>query len=155
MKQLYLSIALALSFGAASAQLTIYMKVAGITTGNGDKITAYQDNVVSGTPALPKAAFDPIKITKAPGTTMRLLSDLWKGTHIATAEFDFYDNTNTLVYSVQLTELAVTKFSNLSPACPSCGSLTDEIWLTFSTIQYMDAANNIIFGWDVNKNTSL
>lgn len=151
MKQLYLSIAFALSFVVASAQLTVYMKADGLTTGNGDKLTAYQDNVLSGT----KPSFDPIKITKAPGTTMRLLSDLWKGTHIPTVEFDFYDNTNTLVYTVQLTEVGVTKFSNLSPACPSCGSLTDEIWLSYTSIQYRDVANNSVFGWDLNRNSPL
>lgn len=156
MKQLYLFLALALCCTGASAQLSIYMKVSGMTTGIGDKVTAFQDNVTSpitGSVTTGKVAFDPIKITKTPGLTMGLMSDSWKGAHVTLVEFDFYDNTNTMVYTVSLSEVNVVKFSNLSPACPSCGSLTDEIWLTYTAITYKDLANNLTWGWNVNLNT--
>ena len=154
MKQFYLSFILVLVAAAAFSQGSIIMKINGITPANGEKLIAFESNATM-TPPATKASFDNIKIKKPISLSSQLMKDLPKGAHIATAEFDFFDNTGTLIYKMNLTELSVTKFSYLSPECPTCQSLTNEVWLSFTSIMYTDPVNGGTFGWNLNTNAAL
>jgi type VI protein secretion system component Hcp len=156
MKRLYLFLLLVIVSGSAFSQVTVIMKINGITAAAGDKLTAFEGDLTMPTPAAggaSKPLFDNIKIKKPLSPSSYLVRSLLQGTHIATMEFDFLDNTNTLVYEIQLTEAAVTKFSNLSPECPTCQSLSNEIWFSFNAITYMDPINKKIVSFNIPKNT--
>jgi len=161
MKRPYLLLFILLFTGlTAFSQGSIIMKIDGVTAAEGEKIIAYEDNLTypisfSSGGATGKSTFDNIKIKKPQSLSSYLIRYAATAAHINSGEFDFLDAGNNLIYKINLTDILVTKFANLAPECPSCQSLTQEIWLTFKTIQYTDPINGKVFGWNVVTNSPL
>lgn len=157
--KVYILVAMVFASGSAYSQGSILMKIPGITPAAGETIIAFEGNTTLTAPPVSggggggsKPVFDDIKIQKNLSISSQLIKNLTSATHMPTVEFDFLDNSNTLTYKIILTDVLLTKFSYLSPQCPNCQKLTNEVWFNFIKIQYTDVVNNIVINYDRSTN---
>jgi hypothetical protein len=154
MRKITLFILLALIFAGRTgfAQGSVTMKIAQVTPSKGEDIIAFEADGAATPPTggvgAGKPTLENIRIQKNLSISSQLIRDMLKGTRLPTVEFDFTDNAGKLTYKVILTNAGVTKFTYLSPACPSCQKLTNEIWFSFQKISYVDVTNNITTNFD-------
>ena len=138
----------------------ILMKINNITDPAGEDVRAleFQINstvgaVFGGGGGAGKATAGDLVIKKTQSkSTNSLFSAVAKGTHIAPVIFEYYDAANVLYYKMTLTDVVIGKLYWLSPECPSCIKLEQQVAFRFSSYKTEDILNGTVTTWNITTN---
>lgn len=96
--------------------------------------------------------FGAFKIKKESGaSTNELFKRVVNGAHLQQVNFDYYDNTGNLYYTIILKDVLFTGFDYLTPECSGCSRLYHQLSIDYVQIEITDVLAGSTLKY--NKNT--
>ncbi|MCW3107588.1 MAG: hypothetical protein JWQ09_2094 [Segetibacter sp.] len=160
-RKLWLILITLLSTFSYSIGQKILMKIASVTAAGGEEVRAleFQINAASswtagGGASVGKPNPGNLMIKKTNNnSTSSLFKDIASGKTIPEVIFEYYDASNILYYSITLTGAYVTQLYWLSPECPTCLKLEQQVGFVFKTYKTVDVASGVTVTWDIPAGT--
>ena len=148
------------SYGMAQK---ILMKIGSFTATGGEEVRALEFQINAATSYTQGGG---VSVGKAnPGSLMvkrthnKSTSELFKkivaGASFADVIFEYYDAGDKLYYTITLGNVFLTQVYWLSPECPTCLKLEQQLGFVFKTIKTTDAVTGVTLTWDVTLGTIL
>ena len=149
---------LLMAYSQASAQ-KILMKIGTVTAAGGEDVRALEfqinasSNYLQGAGAsVGKPVPSSLSVKRTHNVaTNSLFNNIVKGTSIPEVKFEYYDAANVLYYTITLTNVFLTQLYWLSPECPTCLKLEQQLGFVFKTIKMADAVTGASTTWDIGS----
>lgn len=160
MKKLYLLLILFIAISERGVAQKILMKITSVTAPAGEEVKALEfqinatTNFTSGSGAAVGKPVPGSLMIKMPTntSTSEMFKKIVMGTSIPEVVFEYYDASNTLYYTITITNAFLTQLYWLSPECPTCLKLEQQLGFVFKTMKTVDA-NGVTLTWDITKLT--
>lgn len=162
MKPFLLAASLLFAFCQDAVAQKILMKITNITPTAGEevkaldfRINASSSYVKGGGASVGRPAPDSLIVKKsADKSTSDLLKKLVAGSAYPEVIFEYYDNTNVNYYTITLTGALVTSLYWLSPECPTCLKLEQQLSFVMSSIKMEDKLNKTTITYNISTMTT-